>query len=671
MFPPDHRLLPACGAALGLTLLIACTDPDPAATDAAGGDSAAVWQPDAADVRDPDIAGPELSEEIAQPSYCDSDSHATYDPLGGGVQPQLPDDAHTLADPASPTGRRVAVDLTAPWVDQFADYRPSIEALNTLDGWGTTAGVIVRFDAPIGETPEPASSTTSPALALYALPAEGEPERVPYEARLTDEGHTLIAWPMRPLSPATEHLIVATTALRDAAGDCYRPSETLQALLEGRPPEPLGETSARLIAALDRVGVAPSEVSSARVFTTQTIVDESVAIAAAIASLEVTWSSPPTCETLPLFRRCEGTFVTRDFRQQRVITDGRAATVHAEYALPVRVWLPLAETAEPPYPVVIYGHGLGSGRSQGGAVADRAAPRGVATVAIDAVAQNEHPDSAGAGVAAMLSLFGIDPATSTLSPLVLRDNWRQSAYDKLQLVQLITDDPDADGDGAPDLDASRLGYIGASLGGTMGPELLALSDRFQMSVLSVPGGRLASIISDSQTFGPLIEAMRPAEATEGDVQRFFPVLQTLIERGDGSNYGRHVFVDRLDDATGPHLLVQMAIDDTIMPNSTTRSLIRALELPVLPPVLQEVGLVEVTPPAPISGNLAEGQLTGALFQFDRVTRSSGALEAATHDTTTSSEEGLHQIFHFMETWLADGTPQLIDPYTALGTPALP
>ena len=36
-------------------------------------------------------------------------------------------------------------------------FRPVWRQLEDLDGWGTSAGVVLRFDAPIGEVPSGAS----------------------------------------------------------------------------------------------------------------------------------------------------------------------------------------------------------------------------------------------------------------------------------------------------------------------------------------------------------------------------------------------------------------------------------------------------------------------------------------------------------------------------------
>jgi hypothetical protein len=113
----------------------------------------------------------------------------------------------------------------------------------------------------------------------------------------------------------------------------------------------------------------------------------------------------------------------------------------------------------------------------------------------------------------------------------------------------------------------------------------------------------------------------------------------------------------------------MAIGDEIVYNPSNRMLARALRLPHVPPVLQEVGLLEVSGPAPLTGN-ADG-ITAGLFQYDRVRMSqNGRPVAASHDNAFGMEP-ITQMFTFLSSWAADGTPTLIDPYTELETPPLP
>lgn len=69
-----------------------------------------------------------------------------------------------------------------------------------------------------------------------------------------------------------------------------------------------------------------------------------------------------------------------------------------------------------------------------------------------------------------------------------RDGLRQTVVDLIQLVRVIEVGMDVDGDGASDLDPSRIYYFGTSLGGIYGTIFLAVEPNAQAGVLNVPGG---------------------------------------------------------------------------------------------------------------------------------------------------------------------------------------
>jgi hypothetical protein len=59
--------------------------------------------------------------------------------------------------------------------------------------------------------------------------------------------------------------------------------------------------------------------------------------------------------------------------------------------------------------------------------------------------------------------------------------------DHVKFVRVIEAGMDVDGDGVPDLDPSRIYYLGSSAGGTQGPLFLATEPSVRAGVLSVPG----------------------------------------------------------------------------------------------------------------------------------------------------------------------------------------
>lgn len=102
----------------------------------------------------------------------------------------FPDDYYTAPDSATATGLRVKVDAdNAPFVSNVPENFALVYAqLGTLDGFGTTAALFLRFDGPVGELPSgPDTSIASEALRLIELAPDG-PRRVPYESKVVDDG---------------------------------------------------------------------------------------------------------------------------------------------------------------------------------------------------------------------------------------------------------------------------------------------------------------------------------------------------------------------------------------------------------------------------------------------------------------------------------------------------
>jgi len=377
------------------------------------------------------------------------------------------------------------------------------------------------------------------------------------------------------------------------------------------------------------------------------------------------------CRDETRYRVCDFTFTAPHYRNQDlhlVVEDPPAP--QSMYELPVTVWLPLeeGEFGPAPYPTMIFGHGLGSGRSQARRLAHFAAPRGMATIAIPAPSHGEHPAQPPSSdrIEQIMHFFGLAFTGSdfTLDPFQLRDGWRQGAFDKVALTELLANDIDVTGDGSPDLDGSRTTYLGVSLGGIMGPGFLALTDRAGAAVLVVGGGRVTDIVSRSELFEPVLTFLRPPGFDEDDMQRFFVLVQTAIDRGDASNFAAHVTHDRIDGGEPVQVLNAMVLDDDTVPNVTNMVLARALGAPHVAPQLREIGTLQTVDTTPFSGNLADGGTAGTI-QFDWIFEND-QWERATHDNIGDSTEGAHAWLRFLDTFYTTGTGEVPNAYEELG-----
>jgi len=614
---------------------------------------------------------PESTPPPEPPDWC-TDGRAVYR-YDVGAETELttfPDDHLTRPDPTTATGLRVAMGLgDAPSVGNFPEgYLNVFDEISTLDGFGTTAGAVFRFDYALAE-----DSLTQDAFGFVAFTEDG-PLLIGAEPFLSDFGSLLILRPHVPLPPATRAAVALFAPATSSDGSCIRPGTPLRELLspgtelaDGVAVDPL---SPRYVEAAAAFGKDLSDIAAMSVFTTQSTHATSVAVAQDIAArAAATFEGPWTCssESGGTRTRCDAAITLNDYRNSdRVVPPDGDRTPLGSHTLPVSLWLPGAGD-QGPYPLVVYGHGLGGDRSQGGSVASFLSPEGLAIIAIDAVEHGDHPSNTPMPFPALdpLSLFAIQIDPPGISGLVLRDNFRQSSFDKLQLVgSLMEHGIDVDGDGDV-VDTDSLFYIGVSLGGLMGPEVIALTDAFRGALLSVPGGRVTSIIRDSELFAPVIDMMRPEGTSDADVDTFFPILQTLVDAGDPAVWTPLMF-DRVvpADLHGvPQVLFQFALEDGIVPNSANSAIAAASGLPGVGTEFFDVPDVTWVD-GPLSGNLVDGG-SGGIQQFDVVTdRDTPGVDPhpATHDNVTRSHEGLEAAKAFFLPVL-DGEPGVvIDPY---------
>jgi len=624
-----------------------------------------------ADATRPDTSAPDampMAADAAPKAACTA--RFIYDPLVDGERGAMPDDVWTVEDATTDTGLRVDTSA-APWRASTAPaLRPLFEDLDTLDGWGVSAGIVLRFDAPVAAVKGGETTTTEGPIQLWALPEAAPATRVPFEVQTLDRGATWVLWPMRPLPEATRAGVVVTRALSGAEGGCVEPSPTLEEVWSGEATAPaLARLTPRYADLFNVAGVTPDEVAGAIVFTTQSATRVSVDIADAIrqAGPELAASAPPAiCTPQADALRCEGTLTLTNFRDD----DGRIADAISDlrYTVPYSLYLPLERST--PAPLLIAGHGLAGGRDIAGGLASALAPDGFAVLALDAVGHGEHPTRTQADTSlAVLSFLGLDVATQTVQGLWLRDNLRQSNFDRLQALEVLRARPDVDGDGAPDVDTERLAYWGISLGGIMGSELIALDGGFDAAVLTVAGARLMPLITEAAAFATFRPIIGNLVGGEAELDRALPLVQAVVDGGDPVAFAGHILRAPLPGGRGraPHLLQQMVIDDETVSNGTNRSLARALGVPVVPPVLQTVGLVPVEAGAPVSDNLDGGRTVG-LFQFDRMrTSRNGRAVPASHNNALGLE-GFGQVYRFLSGWIAGETPEIIDPYATFMTP---
>ncbi|MEJ7735219.1 MAG: hypothetical protein WKG00_39295 [Polyangiaceae bacterium] len=630
------------------------------------------------------------SEAVPVPGARGAEVQALYGPPEASALTPFPSNRYAVADGATLTGLRVDIGAHNTLDPIVLAYPATVAQLDALDGFSTTGGIIAGFSGPVdmhGLAPYPDADppdTTplrdaatyaeagSPILLVDVDPASADRGRAigllprywaqPVNVDFAESDFTVVAQPAEPLRPATRYLFVVTSALRGEGGEALVRSPGTDALVDG---DAEGAYGAEVREALDvleaEVGVPRGEVRLASTFTTQSVVEELAGMAARARTQPAPALLEPFTVETPLGAdgrvRFRAAFATPEYRRPRpdgkwLVEDGLPVP-QAEVGL--ELFLAFADgTHSGPRPVVIYAHGLGGDKDGCWGTADRLKDIDAAVMAIDSPEHGSRSDGSGSEVASIFGFFGIDPQTQDFDIGRARDSFRQMGSDQLELVRFIGTLGDLDvlppgaPDGVPDLDVSRILYIGHSFGSVQGPTVFALAPEITQAVWNVGGDGIMTLIRDSQTFSLLVEALAPPGTSMPALGRFFAATQAIVDRGDPLNFARYGTLEPLPGARGwkaRDVLLQEVVDDSIVPNSATEALARAAGLTLADAARPVSGMAQAS--APLQGNLQSGA-TGVLYQFARMNGDA----PANHGELIFSDEARAQYVGFFSTGLS-------------------
>lgn len=449
-----------------------------------------------------------------------------------------------------------------------------LDAIESLDGFGTNGAMFARFTGPIdpGSLPAPAASEDDPAASVYlvdvdpASPARGE--RIPLRFRFqTYAGWTIgenwlgaLPYPGFPLAEHTTYALVITDRLHSAGGGDVLPDVDWLAVRDPAAADAVPEAvvtraTARyqpLLAYLDQPGGDErADVVSAAVFTTQTVTRIMGDLRARVWQLP----APEAHDVMELqsggadFIPFDGLYEAPNFQTGTVPyqseSDG-GDIVYDEDGLPkvqrteslrFSFTIPTGPMPATGWPVALYAHGTGGDYHTyiEDRTANRLAAEGIATFSIDQVLHGPRNP-------------GGDPELNFYNftnPLSARNNTIQGAADDFSLLRVAIGLRYHPGEGSavtyPEVrfDPARLYFFGHSQGGTTGPPFLAYEPLIEGAVLSGAGGCL---------YYALLNKTEPVDITgvvgsvvlDNPLDEFNPVLallQTWIERSDPINYG--------------------------------------------------------------------------------------------------------------------------------------
>jgi hypothetical protein len=288
------------------------------------------------------------------------------------------------------------------------------------------------------------------------------------------------------------------------------------------------------------------------------------------------------------------------------------------------------------WPVIIFEHGITRDRSDAFALAQAFAAQGWVIAAVDLPLHGITSTTSPLYQAANEQTFNLDLIVNASGaagpdgvidptgthfinlsyPLASRDNLRQGVVNLLALTRALPS-LDLDNDAVGDIDPARIAFVGQSLGSIVGisfgavlptpaiiPAPSASPLRVPTMVFSVPGGGVASLLRDSPTFGPRINAGLQAQGLLPGTTlyaQYFRDVQNIVDAGDPLNFvglaaaQRSIYFQQMVGGGG----TTPALPDQVIPNSATQRLITAITNNGLPGGLP---FPRAVPGTPVSGD---------------------------------------------------------------------
>jgi hypothetical protein len=478
-----------------------------------------------------------------------------------GVRPEqpFPTNLDTRFDPTQLTGLRVA--LPKPDCTTHPSDCADIDVLNTLDGFNVDARVSIPFSGPIklstvtpdtvflvdahGQRTSLDRLVWTPATnTLHGLPHTYLDQHTPYLLVVTDG---VKAADGSDLDPTPFRRQISFAGIVPPSVIVYR-VDLLHALLQshvgiGHVVDASLFTTQSITSLLEKVRrqIDASDPAPAT-FAIGTNGERAVFPEASVLGVQFhrqvgtsTFSDSALPAAVDVFPGAIGTVAYGSFTSPNYENSSQVIPpVGSRFGVPkpqgtstlyFNLWVPSGTEPAGGWPVAIMGHGFTDSK-QGApiATASTLAHAGIATISINVVGHGGGPRGTltvlrnnGAPVTFSAGGRGFDQdgngtidstegvnAAPPFNAVGNRDGLRQTVIDLMQLVREIQVGVDVDGDGKPDLDASKIGYYGQSFGGIYGTTFLGVEPAVHAGVLNVPGGSITEIARLSPSFRPLV-----------------------------------------------------------------------------------------------------------------------------------------------------------------------
>lgn len=589
------------------------TSPDTGTT--SGGDA------DGGDADGGDADGGDTSGAV-EPITLDLDPKCNLLSITSGCAFPYPSAYYERPDDASPTG--VRLDVAQEVFSLRASQIPiDTSALNRGDGASPVSPILLHFGVDVDLTGLPDQHHLDDSLlddtdiALFNMKTG---QRVRFFVEMDrnvitsrPNRYALIIRPMEPMEMGARHAVILTKAIKDIDGAPLPSSPTFDALRDKVPTtnadveairpafEPLFTFAAAQGYAREDLFLAWDFMVASEQHVLGSVLSMRTQTLALIGEqgLSFTISKVEDDPDQYLSRLVEGTFEVPTFiNDQDEIAydaDGEAILQPTNQSFDFTMVIPKkAVTEDRSLPLVVFGHGLfGQGRPYLNAswspVRLMAEAGGVIIIATDWIGLS--------GDDINLIIEEVVPDLNRLG--LVTDRLQQALINNLTLTKLAKGGLQADprvklSDAHPLIDTDQIHYYGISLGGIQGASFVSISDDIQNAILAVPGAVWSNMLSRSSNWPQIKIAF--------DIQYPDPLLQQLLiamfqsrfDHADPANLTKLMFKSPLPDApANRHVLIQESFADCQVPNMSTRVLARAIGLPLISPIIEDVDGLEV------------------------------------------------------------------------------
>lgn len=511
-----------------------------------------------------------------------------------------PNNAFTVADPDTPTGRRLALTYDGLPMSYYGS-RSSPTPWNASDGFSTGTAILTQFP---GLTQQDltrsgvATSTTiarslegtSPTALIKAETGEWIPHWVELdESTDNDSERSLLIRPAQALENGTRYIV----AMRGLSG--AQPSEAFVALRDGIGSNDLAVTQRRglfdeIFEMLEFAAVTPIEdLQIAWDFTTAS--QENVTgwmLHMRDQGLSLVGDAGPVYEIVSVEENPwpeEGHIAYRIYGEMQVplyltTTGPGGLLIFDEDGMPTQnesaPWakfsfeLLIPESAkDSPAAIMQYGHGLLGEKEQVESSHFRSFCNeyNYAIFGVDFVGMAADDE---AYVGAVVSGGRFDD----FSTVVFRQH--QGMLNSLLAMRMMKGGVANDAEFGQYLDADRAYYHGISQGGIFGGTYMALTTDVERGALGVMGMPYSLLLNRSVDFDIFFDLLKATYPDGRDVQMLLALAQQLWDRTEPNGYTANVLRDPLPNTPDHHVLMRAALGDHQVANVAAHFMARTM-----------------------------------------------------------------------------------------------